>query len=110
MELLLPSKGGDFEVSKLTCAQKTQVYTLDHVPLIVDTTGKNDFMPTIFALWRVPTLLPTIYVKHPAVSQYVIGANPTKLDQLPVLFRALPDSQHGSFRNHVPVITCSQAL
>jgi translation initiation factor 2D len=72
---LLPAKGGDFELSKLTSAQKTQVYTLDKVPLILDTTCKNDLMPTIFALWKVPSLLPTIYLKHAAVSQYILGAH-----------------------------------
>lgn len=73
VDALLPLKGGEVEICKCAAPIKAQVYFFDKVPLLVDITCKNDLMPTIFALWRAPNLLPTVHVKHPAVSQYIIG-------------------------------------
>ena len=32
-----------------------------------------DLFPTIFALWRAPSLLPRIYVKHPYVTRFLVN-------------------------------------
>eukprot|EP00798_Chlamydomonas_sp_ICE-L_P017426 gene17427-23728_t len=43
------------------------------VPIIVDSSGKGDLFPTIFALWRAPNMLPKVNVKHPFVTQYLVN-------------------------------------
>ena len=45
------------------------IYLHDHVPIVVDTSGKGDIFPTVFALWRAPKTLPQVFVKHPFVTQ-----------------------------------------
>lgn len=54
-------------------SSRTQIYLLDEQPIFVDVSGKGDFFPTVFALWRAPALLPAVTVKHPAVTTYVVG-------------------------------------
>eukprot|EP01023_Acetabularia_acetabulum_P045671 TRINITY_DN4640_c0_g1_i3.p1 TRINITY_DN4640_c0_g1~~TRINITY_DN4640_c0_g1_i3.p1 ORF type:complete len:602 (+),score=116.35 TRINITY_DN4640_c0_g1_i3:61-1866(+) len=70
IDLIIPAKNGEVTVGKFG---RMQVYLLDGQPILVDTSGKGDFFPTVFALWKVPDLVPVIHVKHPAVSQYVVG-------------------------------------
>ena len=74
LDTVLPSKGGEFAVAALAAPLRGKVYTLDGVPLLVDTTAKGDYIPTIYALWKAPSLLPTVTLKHAAVSQFLIGA------------------------------------
>jgi translation initiation factor 2D len=51
------------------------VYTLDGVAALVDSSGRGDLLvPTAMALWRAPGLLPRVQLKHPAVSQFIVGA------------------------------------
>lgn len=51
------------------------MYSLDGVPALFDPSGKGDVLvPTAMALWRAPALLPPLRLKHPAVSQFIVGA------------------------------------
>lgn len=72
VEAILPSKAGELEMNKLT-GSKIVVYSLDKIPILFDPSGKGDIVPTVFGLWRSPKLVPTVYLKHPAVSQFVVG-------------------------------------
>lgn len=74
----LPNKAGELEMGKFAAPQRGHVYLLDKAPIVVDTSGKGDFLPTIFALWQAPTLLPQVFLKHPAVSQYIINGAGTE--------------------------------
>ena len=40
--------------------------------MLVDSSGKGDYFPTVFALWKLPELLPHVYVKQPEVSHFVV--------------------------------------
>eukprot|EP00754_Rhynchopus_humris_P024857 Rhum_TRINITY_DN14918_c16_g1::Rhum_TRINITY_DN14918_c16_g1_i1::g.128064::m.128064/K15027/EIF2D; translation initiation factor 2D len=54
--------------------QRLHAYAIDGQPLFVDTTGKlsKQPLPTIFALWRAPELLPAMHVV-PDVSSYLLN-------------------------------------
>lgn len=41
--------------------------------MFVDSSSKGDIIPTIYALWRAPGILPVIYLKHPSVSHFLLG-------------------------------------
>ena len=73
LEALLPSKAGELEMAKLAAPSRIVIYTLDKQPIIIDTSGKGDLIPTIFGLWAAPGALPRIYVKHPFVTQYLVN-------------------------------------
>ncbi|EFJ51539.1 hypothetical protein VOLCADRAFT_56991 [Volvox carteri f. nagariensis] len=73
LEVLLPAKSGELECAKLASPSRVVLYLHDGQPILVDPNGKGDYVPTIFALWRLPTLLPQVHVKHPAVSRYIVG-------------------------------------
>mmetsp|Transcript_36954 Transcript_36954/g.104288 ORF Transcript_36954/g.104288 Transcript_36954/m.104288 type:complete len:601 (-) Transcript_36954:203-2005(-) len=68
----LPNKEGQLEVGKVQ-SSKIQIYFLDDEPIIVDSSSKGDFFPTVYALWKSPALLPAVTVKHPAVTKFVVG-------------------------------------
>eukprot|EP00898_Chlorokybus_atmophyticus_P001535 jgi/Chlat1/2382/Chrsp17S02649 len=71
LDHLLPAKG-DILVLKL--ANRSLIYGVDgQVPMWIDTTGKGDLFPTVFALWEVPTLVPAFTLKHSEVSRWVLG-------------------------------------
>jgi hypothetical protein len=40
----------------VTCCREV-IYKIDGVPVVIDTSGKGDFIPTVFALWRVGGML-----------------------------------------------------
>lgn len=60
---------GNVTITKL--ASKTLVYSMDNVPYFFDLEGRNNYWPTIFALWRVPGMLRNIII-HPPVSGYIL--------------------------------------
>lgn len=73
---MLPPKG-DLRVAKVASPSRAHVYSSDGVPLLVDVTGKGDaWLPTVFALWRAPDLLPVLPLRHHDVSRFLLGAPP----------------------------------
>jgi hypothetical protein len=76
LDALLPAKVGDLEIAKLPAPSRLVIYLLDGVPVLLDTSGKSDFVPTVMGLWNCPTLLPVVLCKAWQVSQYIAGGEP----------------------------------
>jgi hypothetical protein len=75
LDYLLPNKG--IAMTKFA-ANRVVAYgdAADKVPMLIDLdpkAGIGRLLPTVFALWRVPTLLPTLLI-HAPVSQFLVGA------------------------------------
>jgi translation initiation factor 2D len=66
------------------------------VAMIVDTSGKGDLFPTVHALWLLPGLLPQVFIKHAAVSQYIIGGADLMLPGVAVPPGGLPRLPKGA--------------
>lgn len=60
MEAVLPAKAGEVECVKLSSPYRAVLYVHDGAPVVLDPSGKGDYMPTVFALWRAPSLLPQV--------------------------------------------------
>lgn len=73
LDQLLPSKAGELELAKLPAPSRVVIYLLDGVPVLLDVSGKSDFVPTVMGLWSCPQLLPQVQLKHPAVSQFILS-------------------------------------
>jgi hypothetical protein len=73
LDALLPAKQGDLELAKLPAPSRLVIYLLDGLPVLLDTSGKSDFVPTVMGLWSCPGLLPVVMCKAWQVSQYLCG-------------------------------------
>lgn len=73
LDALLPPKAGDLELAKLPAPSRLVIYVLDGVPVLLDTSGKSEFVPTVMGLWRCPELLPVVVLKGWQVSPYIVG-------------------------------------
>lgn len=82
LEQLLPAKSGDLELAKLAAPSRLVIYLLDGMPILLDTSGKSDFIPTVMGLWSCPQLLPVVTLKHPAVSQFILSGRQQTAPQL----------------------------
>lgn len=66
---LFPAKS-QMVISKLS--NRAQAYSIDDELLFFDPEGRGDYLiPTIYALWKFPHMLPTLYT-HSQVSTKVI--------------------------------------
>jgi translation initiation factor 2D len=74
LDALLPPKC-DLRVAKAASPSRASHYSSDGVPLVVDTSSKGDWLPSVFALWRAPALLRVITLKHAAVATFLLGAS-----------------------------------
>lgn len=72
IDSLLPPKG-EITVSKYP--NRILVYTVEGgYPMFFDIDGRGtEMFPTVYALWKVPELLPTFVLKGGEVSRFVIG-------------------------------------
>jgi translation initiation factor 2D len=75
---VLPPKC-DLRIAKVASPSRASVYLADGAPVLVDSSSKGDWLPTLFALWRAPTLLPALNLKHAAVSKFLLGACAVRL-------------------------------
>ena len=65
---LLPSKS---QVTMTKLANRSILYSVDGIPLFLDVLGRNTFVPTVYTLWRYPSIVRT-FVVHSPVSEYVL--------------------------------------
>ncbi|XP_028803423.1 eukaryotic translation initiation factor 2D isoform X1 [Neltuma alba] len=72
IDVLLPPKA-EITVAKLQ--NRVLVYGVEGgFPMFFDVDGRgSDIFPTVYALWKVPELLPAFMLKGGGVSRYVIG-------------------------------------
>eukprot|EP00198_Chlamydomonas_reinhardtii_P001918 XP_001691254.1 predicted protein [Chlamydomonas reinhardtii] len=97
LEAILPAKAGELECVKLASPSRVVLYLHDGSPILLDPNGKGDYAPTVFALWRWPDLLPRVYVKHPAVSRYLVGGADLMLPGVAMPAEGLPAFQVGQW-------------
>jgi predicted ribosome-associated RNA-binding protein Tma20 len=69
---LLPEKG-NVTVTKLI--SKTLVYSVDNIPYFFDALGRNDLYPTIFSLFKYPSMLRSIVIYEPVAEYLLNGAD-----------------------------------
>ncbi|KAF6250354.1 hypothetical protein COO60DRAFT_1576296 [Scenedesmus sp. NREL 46B-D3] len=93
LEQLLPAKSGDLELAKLPAPSRLVIYLLDGLPILLDTSGKGDYVPTVLGLWSCPSLLPVVMLKHWQVSHYITGGADVMLPGVDA--SRLPDFQRG---------------
>eukprot|EP00879_Flechtneria_rotunda_P024401 GHRR01025864.1.p1 GENE.GHRR01025864.1~~GHRR01025864.1.p1 ORF type:complete len:249 (+),score=97.86 GHRR01025864.1:204-950(+) len=93
LEQLLPTKAGELELAKLPAPSRTVIYLLDGIPVLLDTSSKSDFVPTVTGLWRCPQLLPQVHLKHSQVSLFIVSGADLMLPGVNI--NSLPDFQQG---------------
>ncbi|CAL9072001.1 unnamed protein product [Musa textilis] len=69
---ILPPKA---EITVAKYSNKVHVYVIEGgLPMLFDNDGRStEIYPTVYALWKVPELLPSFLLKGGEVSRYVIG-------------------------------------
>ncbi|XP_054789510.1 uncharacterized protein LOC129295056 [Prosopis cineraria] len=72
IDVLLPPKA---EITVAKFQNRVHVYGVEGgFPMFFDVDGRgSDIFPTVYALWKVPELLPAFMLKGGEVSRYVIG-------------------------------------
>eukprot|EP00210_Caulerpa_lentillifera_P001435 g1377.t1 len=73
LDAVLPWKSESLTVAKLKSPHRGVLYIEDGVPVVLDTTGKGDLVPTLVVLWQFPNLLPRITLKHFTVSKFILN-------------------------------------
>lgn len=53
LQLLVPSKAGEVDQVKVAAPSRTVIFTMDGQPIFIDTSGKGDWVPAVFSLWKV---------------------------------------------------------
>ncbi|OMO51553.1 Translation initiation factor SUI1 [Corchorus capsularis] len=94
IDALLPPKA-DITVSKFQ--NRAQVYAVEAgFPVFFDVDGRGtEIYPTVFALWKVPELLPSFTLKGGEVSRYVIGGADLMFPGISVAAEGLPSFSAG---------------
>ncbi|KAK9110846.1 hypothetical protein Sjap_018906 [Stephania japonica] len=95
IDLILPPKA-DISVSKYP--NRALVYSLDHpgLPMLFDLDGRGShILPTVYALWKVPHLLPAFLLKGVEVSRYVIGGADLMFPGITIPDQGLPIFEAG---------------
>eukprot|EP00899_Mesostigma_viride_P015883 jgi/Mesvir1/24296/Mv10990-RA.2 len=93
VDTVFPSKA-DFTTSKL--ANRAVLYAAEGCPpVLFDSSGKGDYYPTVFCLWQVPSLLPSLMLKHPDVSKFILHGSDLMLPGILVPPEGLPQFGEG---------------
>jgi predicted ribosome-associated RNA-binding protein Tma20/translation initiation factor 1 (eIF-1/SUI1) len=69
LDALIPSKGDSVTSCKVQ-ASYTIIYSVDNEPLFFDADSRNTLYPTVYALWKLPPFMDSLYI-HPATFQYL---------------------------------------
>ncbi|XP_072970579.1 uncharacterized protein [Typha angustifolia] len=72
IDVILPPKA---EITVTKYANRVHVYGIEGgLPMLFDVDGRgSEIFPTVYALWKVPQLLPAFLLKGGEVSRFVIG-------------------------------------
>lgn len=94
IDAILPPKT-EITVAKLT--NRAHVYAVEGgPPMLFDVDGRgNEIFPTVYALWKVPTLLKSFVLKGGEVSRFVIGGADLMFPGIRVPPEGLPSFSAG---------------
>lgn len=94
IDAILPPKT-EITVAKLT--NRALVYAVEGgPPMLFDVDGRgNEIFPTVYALWKVPTLLKSFVLKGGEVSRFVIGGADLMFPGISVPPEGLPSFSAG---------------
>ncbi|CAN0876336.1 Eukaryotic translation initiation factor 2D [Linum grandiflorum] len=94
MDVLLPPKA---EISVAKLQTRTLIYSVEgDFPMFFDIDGRGtEIYPTVFALWRVPELLPSFMLKGGEVSRFILGGADLMFPGISVLAEGLPSFRAG---------------
>ncbi|KAJ9167236.1 hypothetical protein P3X46_021902 [Hevea brasiliensis] len=94
MDNLLPPKA-EITVSKFQ--NRVHVFGVEGgFPMFFDVDGRgNEIFPTVFALWKVPELLPSFMLKGGEVSRFVIGGADLMFPGINIPAEGLPSFSSG---------------
>ncbi|KAL3641511.1 hypothetical protein CASFOL_016479 [Castilleja foliolosa] len=94
IDILLPPK---VEISVSKYPNRVLVYSLEgDCPMFYDADGRgSEILPTVYALWKVPDLLPAFMLKGGEVSRYVIGGADLMFPGIKIPDEGLPSFSAG---------------
>ncbi|KAK6937952.1 SUI1 domain [Dillenia turbinata] len=94
IDLILPPKA---ELTVTKYQNRAQVYAVEGgFPMFFDVDGRgSEFFPTVYALWKVPELLPSFVLKGGEVSRYVIGGADLMFPGISIPAEGLPSFSAG---------------
>ncbi|CAI5460498.1 unnamed protein product [Closterium sp. Yama58-4] len=110
LEAILPAKA-DVAVTRLV--NRVLVYGLENgLPMLFDCDGRgNEIYHTVFALWRVPDLLPSFLLTGEDVSRYLLSGADLMAPGVQVPIEGLPAFQKGEVWSvKVPGNSCPVAV
>ncbi|CAI6007627.1 unnamed protein product, partial [Closterium sp. NIES-65] len=110
LEAILPAKA-DVAVTRLV--NRVLVYGLENgLPMLFDCDGRGtEIYPTVFALWRVPDLLPSFLLTGEEVSRYLLSGADLMAPGVKVPVEGLPAFQRGEVWSvKVPGNSCPIAV
>ncbi|CAL1408213.1 unnamed protein product [Linum trigynum] len=94
MDVLFPPK---VEIAVAKFQNRVLVYSVEgDFPMFFDIDGRGtELYPTVFALWRVPELLPSFLLKGGEVSRYMLGGADLMFPGISVPAEGLPSFRVG---------------
>ncbi|GFQ05798.1 eukaryotic translation initiation factor 2d [Phtheirospermum japonicum] len=94
IDILLPPK---VEISVSKYPNRVLVYGLEgDCPMFYDADGRgSEILPTVYALWKVPNLLPAFLLKGGEVSRYVLGGADLMFPGIQIPAEGLPPFSAG---------------
>ncbi|CAI7917247.1 unnamed protein product [Closterium sp. NIES-53] len=110
LEAILPAKA-DVAVTRLL--NRVLVYGLENgLPMLFDCDGRGtEIYPTVFALWRVPDLLPSFLLTGEDVSRFLLSGADLMAPGVAVPVKGLPAFQKGEVWSvKVPGNSCPIAV
>lgn len=94
IDAILPPK---VEITVAKYPSRTLVYGIEgELPMIFDIDGRgHELFPTVYALWKVPDLLPAFTLKGGEVSHYILGGADLMFPGIRIPPEGLPSFQAG---------------
>ncbi|KAL8225868.1 hypothetical protein R6Q57_018425 [Mikania cordata] len=94
LDILIPNK---VEIAVSKQPNRAVIYSLEGgLPMFFDVDGRGKtIFPTVYALWKVPYLLPAFILKGGEVSRYVVGGADLMFPGISINAEGLPDFLAG---------------